>query len=242
MEETILISDVIARVDLVSRRTSVVQSASYGWWVALLEFRFRVLEYIKGSGPNEIGGVVISGYRTGAEAQAGRMVMSDEHDSRWDDREAIVFLQSDPWYISLELGPGQYWLGSRTEESAEYGEQEAYTVASIHSKLWLPEAVQPGGARSPQSPGEKLFLLDAPAATSTRAGSGSPRSGHAGDGADDQPEQFEEQDRRPGGRGERGAERPSTGSALRSGTPASRGSALTLRRMEASHCAAATCA
>ena len=56
LEERILTADVIARVNLVTKRASAAQRPQ-NTWGALLEFRFRVHEYLKGSGPNEIGGI-----------------------------------------------------------------------------------------------------------------------------------------------------------------------------------------
>ena len=49
MEETILEADVIARVSLVSKRPDVIQLDDTTWY-PVLEFRFRVHEYLKGSG------------------------------------------------------------------------------------------------------------------------------------------------------------------------------------------------
>ena len=169
MEEVILASEVIARVDLLGQRTSLVQtSAPSGetWWLGTLEFRFRVHEYIKGSGPNEIGGIVFEPFASRAAAEASANVMSDEHDSRWDDREAIVFLDSDIWWYHAELGSGRYWFGEMRIDTADYGALDGYTVASLIAKRWLPEAQLPSG-RTAQTVDERLFLLDAPATTTT---------------------------------------------------------------------------
>ena len=86
IEEIILRSDTIARVELLSKSTSVEQAASTAW-VPKLEFRFRVVEYLKGSGPKEITAFVHSIWATEAEARAALPLQSTGHDSRWDDRE-----------------------------------------------------------------------------------------------------------------------------------------------------------
>ena len=177
MEELILTADVIARVSLMRKRTYVEQIGHADdprWgvdlWSPMLEFRFRVHEYLKGSGPNEIGGVVYRIEHNGAfwdtreSALAGAANMAAAHDSRWDSRQAIVFLWSeDRVDDDVQLATGQYWFGEMAYIT------DNYSVASIHKKAWLPEAVQSGGS-STRSAGEQLFLLDAPASTSTRAG------------------------------------------------------------------------
>ena len=177
MEELILTADVIARVSLVRKRTYVEQighAEDPRWgvdlWSPMLEFRFRVHEYLKGSGPNEIGGVVYRIEHNGAfwdtreTALAGAANMAAAHDSRWESREAIVFLWSeDRVDDDIQLTTGQYWFGEMAFIT------DNYSVASIHKKAWLPEAIQSGGS-STRSASEQLFLLDAPASTSTRAG------------------------------------------------------------------------
>ena len=177
MEELILTADVIARVSLVCKRTYVEQighAEDPRWgvdlWSPMLEFRFRVHEYLKGSGPNEIGGVVYRIEHNGAfwdtreTALAGAANMAAAHDSRRESREAIVFLWSeDRVDDDIQLTTGQYWFGEMAFITDNYSE------ASIHKKAWLPEAIQSGGS-STRSASEQLFLLDAPASTSTRAG------------------------------------------------------------------------
>ena len=167
IEEIILRSNTIARVELLSKSTSVEQAASTAW-VPKLEFRFRVVEYLKGSGPNEITAFVHSIWATESEARAALPLQSAGHDSRWDDREAVVFLSSDWDAEDLPSLPaaGKYrmgwmWSGNRNEDG--------YTVASRWSKLWLPAAQSSGstdGTRSTET-NDPLFLLDFPGAPST---------------------------------------------------------------------------
>ena len=185
LEQIILTADVIARVDLVGKLTRAEQvgfaTDPQGWgvdyWSPVMEFRFRVLEYLKGSGPNEIGGIV---YRTEHDggfwdtresALAGAANMVAAHDSRWDQREAVVFLWSDDYIDDrIQLATGQYWFGQMAYyTSGEY--TDAYSVSSIIRKAWLPEAAQPAGAgdNARASTNGKVFLLDAPS-PSTRAG------------------------------------------------------------------------
>ena len=141
-------------------------------WFATLEFRFTVSEYLKGSGGNEISAFVFQSFDTEAQAQAAVAVIAGAHDSRWDDREAIVILQSTNAYTqsggqgSAEFGADQYWFGDwgmlRYTQNGDL--TDTYTLSSIYSKLWLPEAAS--RARSTET--EKLFLLDVPATSGAR--------------------------------------------------------------------------
>ena len=181
LEETILKADVIARVSLASTRTSWAKRPheTRNSWGGLLEFRFQVHEYLKGSGPDEIGGIVHIHYGTSEEdARAGMAGIADAHDSRWDDREAIVFLREDTWsqnpqFPAFPTESDQYFFEAMAWGAVGLpaGLHDGYTVASPFRKLWLPEAnpvststTSGSRARSaPASPTEKVFLLDAPA-------------------------------------------------------------------------------
>ena len=171
LEENILNADVIARVTLLSTATGTAQIAfaRSTFWLSLLEFRFTVNEYLKGSGGSTISGVVYLGNATEAQAQVAATRMHGVHDSRWDNREGIVFLQSnDPWIEqgSYRLGAGKYWFGRMFRASMDAGVTDAYTLASIFSKLWLPEDESTDGGQGAvqgQVSTEKTFLLDVPA-------------------------------------------------------------------------------
>ena len=155
IEEQILWDDVVARVRLISVDGAVVVEPG-GTYRGALEFRFRVLEYIKGSGGAEIVAVTIDEdrYDTASAARAAVPGMVATRDTRWDDQEAIVFLGD----YHAQNGRTTYLLGGHTV----YGE-DGYTVASRHLKTWLPEAATTTGtgARSTDA-AQKRFLLDAP--------------------------------------------------------------------------------
>ena len=172
LEERVLTPDVIARVTLVDKRASVAQRPEI-LWGALLEFRFRVHEYLKGSGPNEIGGIAYIEYPgdDGADARRAVALIADAHDSRWDDREAIVFLfLDDPsGFPPFPGAADQYWFGHMLRIRGD-----SYSVASVYSKSWLPEVstttAQASGAVGASSPADKMFLLEAPAASPAQSG------------------------------------------------------------------------
>ena len=187
LEEVILESEVIARVTYLRNQGSIM---SHRWgWMALLEFRFEVHEYLKGSGPDEIGAFIVAYYGTEEHAQWARPLLAAAHDSRWDDREAIVFLNY-PDELDLpshQLGAGQYWLANVGGGIPGYS--DGYSVASDRSKLWLPEATQttqtgPGGSatngQSSKATTPQLFMLEAPSGASGGSGVRSASSAAAG--------------------------------------------------------------
>ena len=153
----------IARVSLDAVATEVVSvtEEATGYAPALL-FTFDVHEYMKGTGGDEVVGVspTAEAFDTADEARSHLSRYSSERDSRWDGREAIVFLRD---YASLRAFQGQtprYFLGY-----LDLG-RDGYTVASPIHKRWLPQAnnseMRPT-ARSSQAQGEKHFLRDDPA-------------------------------------------------------------------------------
>ena len=105
LEERILASQVIARVQLDSTASTVESAVIYDGstkYIALLEFSFSVEEYLKGSGADDIVAVWESSpiYDTRQEADAELPAIAAARDAQWDDREAIVFLQNSQTYLT----------------------------------------------------------------------------------------------------------------------------------------------
>ena len=151
IEERIVGADLVARVRMVSVEggTATAHSSYPTWHIATMKFRFRVLEYLKGSGGSEIVGVVPEEepwFPIAAEARTRARELLADRDTRWDGREAIVFLVSEA---------GEYLLGYATTEGG-------YTVASRWSKNWLPEATTTSPQGAVGRSGDKRFLLDDP--------------------------------------------------------------------------------
>ena len=170
LEERIVRSDVIARVTLVSA-AQVVEALS-GWpnegdtsYANALEFKFKALEYLKGTGGSELVAVTIDDYEsfaTRAEAVAGAEDFLGERDTRWDAREAIVFLYDDGPYLPSTRQADRYLLwGLRNA----YG-QDVYTIASTLNKVWLPaesaSSPAPAAQARASSGGAQRFLLEKP--------------------------------------------------------------------------------
>ena len=200
LDERILEAEIIARARLRSVAAAGAYVARYRAdpegqraYLPALDFTFEVLEYLRGSGDSTL---VARAYgRTehepwgepATEAEAIGIATSTLmafRDSRWDDREAIVFLrrpitEGEP-YLLGELSTDQNKRLNRTLVSKT-------TVADDWYQSWLPDASSGGGASgvTKDSRGVKTtmgqrFLLEDPAATSTASSEGSAGSGLRG--------------------------------------------------------------
>jgi len=143
------VSEVIARATLIpSSRTAkavdggVDERGNPLYW-PVLEFRFTVAEYLKGTGGSEL--TVLVGDRRAAQstyedALAVAMGWSDTHNTSWDDREAIIFADGTG---PLPGTGGSYFLRRVTKHYryAEYTIEDApeYTIDTPF-KVWLPSS------------------------------------------------------------------------------------------------------
>ncbi len=167
LEERIFASPVIARVQLDSATSTVESATSYDGstkYIALLEFSFNVHEYLKGSGADDIVAVWESSpiFDTRQEAEAALPAIAAARDTRWDDREAIVFLKSSQTYLTSTQETDRYYLTWQHEIDFD----DKYSIASRHNKLWLPASAAVG-ATSQGTGDQQRFLTDVPPATGT---------------------------------------------------------------------------
>ena len=168
LESRILASPVIARVRLDSATSTVEYGTTYRGmkYIALLEFSFSVLEYLKGSGANEIVGVWAAApfFDTRQEAEAALPAIAAARDIRWDDHEAIVFLRQDfrEFLASTQQSERYYlaWGGRWTIPD------DGYSIASIHNRLWLPAEASVGSSSRPGGD-QQRFLTEVPPAMGT---------------------------------------------------------------------------
>ena len=172
LEERILASDVVAKVRLVSAKAVAGTAA----WsdnapdetspAAVWEFRFRVLEYLKGTGANEITAVVLVRGRsddTKEDVDRALPTITAERDAQWDSRAAIVFLKNSDVAVPNTSQEGRYFMGFRTAAATN---EDGYTIASRWDRLWLPDAS--AGASAASSGGQR-FLLETPTGRGTGA-------------------------------------------------------------------------
>ena len=80
--------------------------------MVILEFSFSVLDYLKGTGANDIVAVWDADpvFDTRQEAEAALPAIVAARDTQWDAREAIVFLQNSQTYLPSTQQTGRYYL------------------------------------------------------------------------------------------------------------------------------------
>ncbi|MDE2686460.1 MAG: hypothetical protein OXI16_03030 [Chloroflexota bacterium] len=134
-----------------------------------MEFRFEVLEYLKGAGDDEVVGIVLGSTSDMFNTKLGAQTMGGDltrlHDTTWDNNEAIVFLSRKDTIPETQHGE-RYFLGRKVGGSWEFF-SDSYSIKSRHSKNWLP-AIDSGGtgaangaSSASQSRGEQRFLTGA---------------------------------------------------------------------------------
>ena len=158
MEQMTLYSDIVARVRLLDKSSFVVRD-SVGNGIAVLEFRFQVIEYLKGTGANEIYGWAVD---FPSESASG---MEEWHDANhpYDGREAVVFFDNRSYYLPpIEMPENKYIMSSFFY--IRDGVKDGYTIASPHSKNWFPAAAVQTGTRS----ADPLFMIDVPRTTPSK--------------------------------------------------------------------------
>ena len=163
--ERIAYADAIVRAEFVSVSpvvdsfthiaTDDTETTLYGRGLA---HTFKVLEYLKGSGGNQIVAVSLdyfNDYATKADADAASNTYPADRDPQWDSREAVLFLfdwrgdQAD-----------RYGLGAL---KGGMGLMDYYSIASRWDKLWLPSV------KEHESGTTRTYMMDVDGATITLA-------------------------------------------------------------------------
>ena len=159
LEETIARADVIARVQLRSVTAAAEPFDGQPGYIAALEFRFRVLEYLRGSGANELVAVVTDAgkyYSSTSDAiEAANVNMKNERDTRFDNRQAIIYLIDNLAILPSTSQADRYWLGS------ELGGRDSYTLASRYNRKWLVDFTS-GASGASSGADTQRFLLEMP--------------------------------------------------------------------------------
>ena len=182
LEERIAASDVVGRVLLQSTNAVATQDYLFKTQEELdhmvaLEYTFNVVEYLKGTGDAQVTAVVTvyKDYDTVAEAEAAKADSLALHDTHWDSREGIVFLDDDlPQGNGSKLRLG--WTGPTNSDSDDY-----YSIASCCARFWLPAAsVNSGSESSSRQQSSPTFLLEVPSDSGPSAQDGQPGPRTAG--------------------------------------------------------------
>ena len=208
-EELVYFSTVVARVEFLSASAGVrnyppdddIDPAP------VFVFRFRVVQYLKGSGGEELTVRVLAASPQGGGSdyiispsgdslirlsptptpdanEALRTAQSRlaERDTRWDDREAIVFLRPSP--VSTESGVYEFtYRADWSPGLHNYAITSDYSNSYVPNRAWLPGVAPAGNAptgdatrdAAPASPSsssssEPRYFTSAPAAQSVQTG------------------------------------------------------------------------
>ncbi len=171
LDELVFLSDIIARVRLISAAPDV-ETVDYReeggiGAIPIFLFRFEAIEYLKGSGGSELTVKVPAikwpdlSDRESAQAQAASMFQL--HDARWDDREAIIFLESKSVLYGFPMPKGasdemSYRFRGPREDVVDIHE---YAITSDYNKAWLP-ASAPSGPSGATGSSEPEYLTESP--------------------------------------------------------------------------------
>ncbi len=185
LDERILKADVIARARFrsfspSSRTFSTPRSGNR--YVGYATLTFDILESLKGSTGNAVvvelraegfGRFDSTTYRAGtyktdADAKASvEKWFNTERASRWNDRDAIIFL----WTLDNSLpeikggrpSTVQYvFVGNTSEDPFAWEHIDEFSIGSDTNKVWLPAATSSSAMESSVSSGGQSFYLDEP--------------------------------------------------------------------------------
>ncbi len=162
IEERIVNADTIVKARLSTTTSEIVTTLTEEWsdyYYVALRFHLTVSEYLKGSGASSITAFTIQGgdYDTRREAEDAEPDVAANRVTTWDDREAIIFLNSDDPYDVFStsvLGANDYFLTIGDTIGDTY--RDWYSLQDRHTKLWLPSAGTSGTGD------DQEFLLAAP--------------------------------------------------------------------------------
>ena len=196
LDERILRADVIARATFISISTTTpfVSDADLETtttqYVSTLELRFDVHEYLKGSGGDtllvELPLSFDDYYPSAEEAVAAATAWFPTRYTRWDNREAIIFVQNPigSQAQSSAAGSNKYVFTVHdlgyvkahdigTAYAIDDYYTDTYSIRSAKNKVWLPDTSAPSSGASVSA--ESSYYLEEPPL---------PGAGSSGQGAD----------------------------------------------------------
>ena len=164
MEELVVTSTAIARVEFVSA-VQTIETIRYVFtdgsqmenYAGAVVVTFNVLEYLKGSGGNQIEAVLYDGdwvTHDKADITAANEDFLAFRDKQWDDREAIVFLKSSQFIPSTLSDSDRYFM-TYLRANGEHG----YTVDSRWAKAWLPAAAPSSNGQASGASGDSQRFI-----------------------------------------------------------------------------------
>ena len=171
LNERVFDAAVIARATLISTNATAenigTDEGGSTVYRGLLEFKFRILEYLKGTGDGELVVFVTDQldrtYATMDLALEAAQSWERDRDTRWDDREALIFAE-EPVGSSGQVT--RYAFGP-------YGYIEAYALDS-GNRVWLPSVSSGASGNAPSD--DTRFLLEEPDGGASTTGTGQPET------------------------------------------------------------------
>ena len=173
LDERILLSDVVIRAEFVSAEPMSI-STDKTYFSPIIRYGFRVLEYLKGSGADEIAVEVevCCDYVWFSEEDAIEFAKDWIHeDSIWHDRQMLLMLQ-EPYSRDAEVASGSSESITYRFAGPNYVTHERYLITSDENKAWLPAAAPagPSGASGTYDGDSQVFLTDAPSESPSASG------------------------------------------------------------------------
>ena len=165
---TLDIPDEISKANR-ERRNQIVE------FVAALEARFRVVEYLKGTGDGRVTVVIPNyddyevWYATEDEALARAELLKSRRSTKWDDRQALLFLKEAESANELDpsvVYPSETYRFVGILATGDY--PKYYSLDSKYTRVWLPSVSAPvvsgqAGQLSSSSDDDMRFFTEAPA-------------------------------------------------------------------------------
>ena len=188
VEELVFLSDIVARVRLVSAEAGIqpVYVQNNLMQQAAFAFRFQVLEYLKGSGGGELSvkvpvdslGTSWLQYMSADSEEAlgiAEFYFAEARDARWDSREAIVFLKSKPASSSEQGASGE--SSDNSLQFTDVGESSSdiyrYSISSDMNKAWLPATNEDAATGATDSDKARYFTAEPPQSSGATGASAS---------------------------------------------------------------------
>ena len=158
LEERIALSDVVVLAKFVSATSGAVEYP-YGH-IGHAIYRFKVLEYLLGKGPDEVDVVVeicceLWSFERSHALEGGPWLI-DRH-SQWHDRDAILFLNEIRHIVDETSSLAYTFAAPRVSSVTSF---LYFAIDSEHNKAWLPAKSYPSDVSSTPRGDNQLFLTD----------------------------------------------------------------------------------
>ena len=163
LEERIFHSDLIVRATLRSVEGKANLGCTEGHlWIPVIKYEFEALEYLKGTGSESLsvsvpfGASVSSSYEYGMygserDTIAAALFHISERDDKWDEHEAILFINEEPWdsacshpmyhvpNVPTSNDSYSFTLAGQTHDV----QAQEYRIESPNNRVWLPAVAVP---------------------------------------------------------------------------------------------------